>query len=83
MEKSKPYWRYQVINRGTKENPSLGIHELYLNTQKEGGLMWSQNPISLNNYGNLEELINTVEMILKNLKNYPILLESELENIQQ
>ncbi|HFK5572362.1 hypothetical protein BAS06_02980 [Elizabethkingia miricola] len=80
MDKSKSHWRYQVINRGTIENPSLGIHEIYFNTEKKGDIMWTENPNSLDNYESLEELISTLEMILKDIKNYPILLESELEN---
>ncbi|HAY3544946.1 hypothetical protein HZQ28_17550 [Elizabethkingia anophelis] len=80
MKNSKPYWRYQVINRGTKEKPSLGIHEVYLNTQKEGDLLWTQNPITLTNYNNIEELIDTLNLILKNIKTHPVLLESELQD---
>jgi len=79
MEKSKPHWRYQIINRGTVENPSLGIHEIYSNTGKEENLMWTQEPNSLENYESLEQLINTLEMMLIDIKTHPILLESELE----
>ncbi|WP_407476787.1 hypothetical protein [Elizabethkingia anophelis] len=78
MKKSKSHWRYQVINRGTLENPSLGIHEIYSNTGKEGDLMWTQSPISLNNYNNLEELIKSLELMLKDIKEYPILFEADL-----
>lgn len=79
MENSKPYWRYQIINNGTKEEPSLGIYEIYFNTKYEGDCMWTQNPITLNNYDDLEELIASLEMMLKDIKSHPVLLESELE----
>lgn len=80
MEKLKSYWRYQVINHGTKENPSLGVHEIYLNVGNKDDSMWTQSPISLNNYNGLEELIRSLETMLKDIRKYPILIESEIEN---
>lgn len=68
MKKSKSHWRYQVINHGTLEDSSLGIHEIYSNTGKDGDLMWTQSPISLNNYNNLEELNKSLELMLKYLQ---------------
>ncbi|HFK5546012.1 TPA: hypothetical protein ACG0AR_002892 [Elizabethkingia anophelis] len=79
MEKSEPYWRYQVINHGTKSEPSLAIHEMYFNIKNEGDFMWTQNPITLNNYNGLEELITSLEIILKDIKNHHILTEYEME----
>lgn len=80
MEKTGPYWRYQVINHGTEVEPSLAIHEIYFNTKNEGGYMWTHNPITLNNYNKLEELIESLEIMLKDIKKHPILTESEIEN---
>ncbi|MCT3702489.1 hypothetical protein HZQ89_08685 [Elizabethkingia anophelis] len=79
MKNSKSHWRYQVINHGTEIKPSLAVHEMYFNTKHKSDCMWTQNPITLNNYDNLKNLIETLELILKNIKTHPILLESELE----
>ena len=79
MKKSKSHWRYQVINHGTAEEPNLAIHEIYLNIENSSDCMWTQSPISLNNYNNLEELIKSLELMLKDIEKYPVLLESELE----
>ncbi|WP_407517850.1 hypothetical protein [Elizabethkingia anophelis] len=79
MKNSKSHWRYQVINHGTAEEPSLGIHEIYLNIENNNDCMWTQSPISLNNYNNLEELVKSLELMLKDIEKYPILLESDLE----
>ncbi|STD05138.1 hypothetical protein [Elizabethkingia anophelis] len=80
MEKEGPYWRYQVINHGTEDEPSLAIHEMYFNTKNKGDCMWTQNPITLNSYDGLEELIESLEMMLKDIKKHSILTESEIEN---
>lgn len=79
MKKPKLQWRYQVINHGTAEEPSLGIHEIYLNIENNNDYTWTQSPISLNNYNNLEELVKSLELMLEDIKKHPILLESELD----
>ena len=51
-------WSYQVINRGTKDKPNFGIHEIYFDEDKKSGLSWTENPIDLGNYESVEDLIN-------------------------
>ncbi|WP_431610397.1 hypothetical protein [Chryseobacterium sp. 'Rf worker isolate 10'] len=79
MKAHKSYWRYQVINRGTEDEPSFGIHEIYFNIKKNGDNVWTENPENLGEYDNLEELIGSLEMMLKDAKKYSPLLESEME----
>lgn len=75
------YWHYQVINTGTKKKPCLGIHEIIRNTENDKEISWTEDPIDLGGFENVEELTENLENILKTIKNYPILLESELEEI--
>ncbi|AQX01475.1 hypothetical protein [Elizabethkingia anophelis] len=79
MEKSKPYWRYQVINHGTEEEPSFAVHEMYFNINSEGDHMWTENAIILDNYDNLEELIGSLEMIQEDIKRYQVLFHTDLD----
>ncbi len=78
MEINKSYWRYQVINQGTEDDPNFGVHEIYFNLEKNGDRMWTKNPITLGGYGDLEDLIGSLEMILKDVKKYHVLNESEI-----
>ena len=71
-------WRYQVINRGTKDKPNYGIHEIYFDEDKVGNLSWSENPMVLGNYESLEDLINDLQLMLKDAKKHTALLESEI-----
>ncbi|WP_313254629.1 hypothetical protein [Empedobacter sp.] len=71
-------WRYQVINRGTKEKPNFGIHEIYFDEEKVGNLSWTENPMDIGNYESLEDLINDLQLMLNDAKKHPALLESEL-----
>lgn len=75
------YWHYQVINTGTKEKPCLGVHEIIRNTENEKEISWTEDAIDLGGFENVEELTENLENILKAVRNYPILLESELEEI--
>lgn len=70
--------RYQVINRGTKDKPNFGIHEIYFNVDKVGNLLWTEDPIDIGNYESLEDLINDLQLMLNDAKKHPALLESEL-----
>ncbi len=79
MKTDELYWRYQVINRGTEEEPSFGIHEIYFNLKENGDRAWTKNPKTLSEYDNLEDLIGSLEMMLNDAKKYPALLESEME----
>ena len=71
-------WRYQVINRGTKDKPNFGIHEIYFDEEKVGNLSWTENPMEIGNYESLEDLINDLQVMLNDAKKHPALLESEL-----
>jgi len=69
------FWRYQVINTGTEEDPLYGVHEVYFNEKTGRIVLWTEDPIALDGYENKDEL----EKILSDIKKLPILLESELE----
>ncbi len=73
------YWHYQIINTGTESEPSLGIHEVYVNSTSKKVVGWTEDPIDLGGFENIESLRENIENILDAIKNYPILLESELE----
>ena len=73
------FWRYQIINRGTTETPFYGVHEVYFNEKTREIISWTEDPVALDNYGNIEELRNDLEKILSDIKKQPILLESKLE----
>lgn len=73
------FWRYQIINTGTRENPFYGVHEVYFNEKTGKTISWTEDPVALDNYGNPEELRNDLEKILSDIKKQPVLLESELE----
>lgn len=79
MKLKECYWRYQVINRGTQKEPLFGVHEIIFNIKREGDKSWTQEPITLDNYENIEDLINSLEMMLNDVKKFAPLLESELE----
>ncbi|MCA4809818.1 hypothetical protein IF128_08695 [Empedobacter stercoris] len=71
-------WKYQVINRGTKDKLNYGIHEIYFDEDKVRNLSWIENPMDLGNYESLEDLINDLQQMLNDAKKHPALLESEL-----
>ena len=79
MKSKESYWRYQIINWGTDAEPSFGIHEIYFNIEKEGDVSWTINPLTLDKYDNLDDLIGSLEMMLNDAKKFPPLLDSELE----
>lgn len=79
MKSKECIWRYQIINRGTEKEPLFGIHEMIFNIKRVGDISWTENPMTLNNYDNLDDLIRSLEMMLSDAKKYPPLLESDLE----
>ncbi|WP_312297950.1 hypothetical protein [Chryseobacterium sp.] len=74
------FWRYQIINTGTTETPIYGVHEVYLNEKTGKVIMWTEDPVALDNYEDIEELRSDLEKILLDIKKQSILLESDLEN---
>jgi len=73
------YWHYQIINTGTENEPSLGIHEIYRNTENEEEISWTEDPIDLGGFEDIKHLRENLENILEAIIKYPVLLESELE----
>lgn len=73
------FWRYQIINKGTMETPFYGVHEVYFNEKTGKVIMWTEDPVALDNYENMEELRSDLEKILSDIKNQPVLLEADLE----
>lgn len=73
------FWRYQIINTGTTETPFYGVHEVYFNEKTGKIIMWTEDPVALDNYEDTEELRCDLEKILSDIKKQPILLESDLE----
>lgn len=75
------YWRYQLINSNTEENPVLNIHEVWINKDSEKVFSYSENPIDINGWDNTDDLVGSLEMILRCCKKFPILQKKEIENI--
>ncbi|MFY7843719.1 hypothetical protein [Chryseobacterium gambrini] len=73
------FWHYQIINTGTKETPFYGVHEVYINEKTGKIIMWTEDPVALDNYEDTEELRSDLEKILSDIKKQPILLEADLE----
>ena len=73
------FWRYQIINTGTTETPIYGVHEVYINEKTGKIIMWTEDPVALDNYEDPEELRSDLEKILSDIKKQPILLEADLE----
>ena len=73
------FWRYQIINTGTMETPFYGVHEVYINEKTGQIIMWTEDPVALDNYEDPEELRSDLEKILSDIKKQPILLEGDLE----
>ncbi|PXW13606.1 hypothetical protein C8D70_1089 [Chryseobacterium sp. CBTAP 102] len=73
------FWRYQIINTGTMETPFYGVHEVYFNEKTGKVIMWTEDPVALDNYEDPEELRSDLEKILSDIKKQPILLEADLK----
>lgn len=73
------FWRYQIINTGITETPIYGVHEVYFNEKTGKVIMWTEDPVALDNYEDIEELRSDLEKILSDIKNQPVLLEADLE----
>lgn len=73
------FWRYQIINTRTMETPFYGVHEVYINEKTGKIIMWTEDPVALDNYEDPEELRSDLEKILSDIKKQPILLEADLE----
>ncbi|UHO37107.1 hypothetical protein H5J24_15240 [Chryseobacterium capnotolerans] len=73
------FWRYQIINTGTMETPFYGVHEVYFNEKTGKVIMWTEDPVALDNYEDPEELRSDLEKILSDIKRQPILLEADLK----
>ena len=74
------YWHYQIINKGTKSNPLLCVHEVHFDGQTNKIVGWSQNAIKLENLESTEDIKNRLIKILEDIEKYDILHESELLN---
>ena len=72
------YWHYQIINKGTKSNPLLCVHEVHFDGQTNKIVGWSQNAIELENLESIEGIKNRLTKIIEDIQKYDILLESEL-----
>ena len=77
MDKNN-YWHYQIINKGTKNNPLLCVHEVHFDGQTNKIVGWSQNAIELENLESIEGIKNRLTKIIEDIQKYDILLESEL-----
>lgn len=74
------YWHYQIINKGTKSNPLLCVHEVHFDGQTNKIVGWSQNAIKLENLESTEDIKNRLIKIHEDIEKYDILHESELLN---
>ena len=74
------FWRYQIINTGTIEEPIFGIHEVYFNSITGKIHSWTEDAMALENYDNIEDLIRDLKNMLEDVIKNTALLESELEN---
>ena len=77
MDKNN-YWHYQIINKGTKNNPLLCVHEVHFDGQTNKIVGWSQNAIELETLESIEGIKNRLTKIIEDIQKYDILLESEL-----
>ena len=74
------YWHYQIINKGTKSNPLLCVHEVYFDGQTNKIVGWGQNAVKLEYLENIEDINNRLTKIIEDIKKYDILLETDLPN---
>ena len=74
------YWHYQIINKGTKNNPLLCVHEVHFDGQTSKIIGWSQDAINLEYLESTEDIKNCLIKILEDIQKYDILHESELLN---
>lgn len=77
MDKNN-YWHYQIINKGTKNNPLLCVHEVHFDGQTNKIVGWSQNAIELENLESTEDIKNRLTKIIEDIEKHDTLLESEL-----
>lgn len=74
------YWHYQIINKGTKNNPLLCVHEVHFDGQTSKIIGWSQDAINLEYLESIEDIKNRLTKILEDIEKYDVLLESELRD---
>ena len=74
------YWHYQIINKGTKDDPLLCVHEVYFDGQTNKIIGWSQDAINLENLESAKDIKCRLNKILEDIEKYDVLLESELRD---
>lgn len=72
------YWRYQVINAGTKKNTILNVHELWINRKTGKFIAYTENPKDINGWDNSKDLEETLKLMLKSCKKYPVMTTKEI-----
>lgn len=69
-------WNYRLVLRDDLDEDWYEVHEVYYNEKKEL-ILCTENPISLSGES-LEDVVENIGMILKDIKKHPILLASDL-----
>jgi hypothetical protein len=72
------YWHYQIINKGTKDDPLLCVHEVYFDGQTNKIVGWGQDAVKLEYLERTEDIKCRLNKILEDIEKYDVLLEPEL-----
>lgn len=61
------HWNHRIFRHKGKEGPTFSLHECYYNEEKKPD-GWTKEPISVAHYESVDELIEALEMMLKDAK---------------
>lgn len=72
-------WNYQLGFKKDKEDIVYGIVEVYRNSQNGGIMFTTEHFVDANHFEDASTVIKTLEMMLQDCKDYPVL---DLDNIE-
>ena len=70
-------WNYRIIEHDKDELPYFGLHEVYYDKDDKASA-WTERPAIVGD--SQAEVVQTLEMMLKDAKTRPVIKESEHED---